>query len=313
MLSSSPLLYGLGFVHVGLAWYGFIHDCSYIVFIYLFLFLPLGDLLCQPFTKRLLAPTQHTPFHDVLLHAWLPCQLLSLWIACVWSRRRLLDMMIVGILFGQGMNVAHELLHRPEFLHKWTSRRLLELSCYGFFEWQHVLGHHKQVGKRSDPATAPKGMTIYRFLPRSIWGTMYQGFYFHPKRFVMSMIRSLSWLLLSSWLFHGFLFHVGVALISICFLEMVNYSEHYGLERQEDEHVGEHHSWDAPQVWSSLILFKLPLHSDHHMKCTKRYPELIVRKDSPKLAYGYPVMIILSLFPPLYFRLMDNHLSVPTL
>jgi alkane 1-monooxygenase len=74
-----------------------------------------------------------------------------------------------------------------------------------------------------------------------------------------------------------------------------------------NEKVKEEHSWDAPFVFSSFFLFKLPLHSDHHLHSFKPYSELQVLDKSPKLPYSYPIMIILSLFPPIYFNMIHNN------
>lgn len=62
---------------------------------------------------------------------------------------------------------------------------------------------------------------------------------------------------------------LGTAIVSILQLEIVNYIEHYGLQRtllkpHLYEPVGLQHSWNAPQRISNYIMFKLQRHSDHH-------------------------------------------------
>ena len=52
----------------------------------------------------------------------------------------------------------------------------------------------------------------------------------------------------------------------IFFLEIINYIEHYGLQRHRDENgiyesITKMHSWNS---LSSPILFRLQRHSDHH-------------------------------------------------
>ena len=52
-------------------------------------------------------------------------------------------------------------------------------------------------------------------------------------------------------------------------LEVVNYVEHYGLERNKvNEHryerVMPHHSWNSDHPLGRLMLFELTRHSDHH-------------------------------------------------
>jgi len=209
---------------------------------------------------------------------------------------------------GLGINVAHELIHKTNPIHKWFARRLLEFSGYGFWEMQHIMYHHKNVGLMMDPATAPRGMSIYQFIPRSIWGTIQQSYEWDSIEFLLTIHRtSMIQLFLS--LFFGFqiyLFHLKSSCFSIVFLEIINYLEHYGLTRSTDEKVNEAHSWDAPYTWSSLILFKLPFHADHHINAWKSYSELRVRESSPKYPFSYPIMILISLLPPLFFSITDS-------
>ena len=79
-------------------------------------------------------------------------------------------------------------------------------------------------------------------------------------------------------IFGGFtvLFHLAYSFVIVCMLEAINYLEHYGLQRKIDangnyESVSIKHSWNAPQVITNLILFKLQRHSDHHANAYKPY------------------------------------------
>lgn len=300
----TPCIYSLTYLHIFLLWMGYEWGVRWLMFVYLFVCVPVLDIFIPTeWTLFLLKKDTHTWIHDLLLHLWLPVQYLCLVYVCLRSHTTCLDILNVGIVFGQGINVAHELFHRREWYHQWTARRLLELSCYGVFEIEHLFGHHKNVGRVSDPATAPLGMTVYDFIPRSIRGTVTNAFRFNLNHCVWSVVRSV-FLLYCTWFWLGWsslFFHLGVSGVSVCFLEIINYVEHYGLERSDDEPVGEHHSWDAPLAVSSLILFKLPLHSDHHMRCLKPYPELIARPHARQLPCSYPVMILIALFPSLFF------------
>ena len=56
---------------------------------------------------------------------------------------------------------------------------------------------------------------------------------------------------------------------------------------------------------SNFFLFQLQRHSDHHTYASKRYQLLDHFDESPQLPYGYPTMILLALFPPAWFRMMD--------
>ncbi len=70
----------------------------------------------------------------------------------------------VGIIAGSvGINVAHELGHRPERFHQVLSRLLLLPSLYLHFNIEHNRGHHKHVATDADPASARKGENLYAF------------------------------------------------------------------------------------------------------------------------------------------------------
>ena len=59
------------------------------------------------------------------------------------------------------------------------------------------------------------------------------------------------------------------ALGGISMLEIINYIEHYGLQRKKlpdgtYEKVNIRHSWNAPHKFSNYLFYKLQRHSDHH-------------------------------------------------
>jgi len=94
------------------------------------------------------------------------------------------------------------------------------------------------------------------------------------------------------------------------FLELVNYMEHYGLQRRaiaqgKYARVTPMHSWNANQLLFNLYMFRLGRHADHHAHPTRRYQALRHDPETPQLPFGYPIMILLALIPPLWFKAMD--------
>ena len=100
--------------------------------------------------------------------------------------------------------------------------------------------------------------------------------------------------------------------MAVIHLEVVNYIEHYGLSRKKIDAVKyeptkPHHSWNANHSASNLLLINLQKHSDHHIKPNKKYP-LLTAFDStsaPQLPFGYPIMVVLSLLPFLWKKIMN--------
>jgi len=107
-------------------------------------------------------------------------------------------------------------------------------------------------------------------------------------------------------------FNLLVSCLTTMMFESVNYLEHYGLERKlipGSENVYESvritHSWNAPQVITNYLLFKLQRHSDHHANSYKPYQILDSYPESPMLPYGYSVSLLLCIFPPIWRKVID--------
>ena len=101
------------------------------------------------------------------------------------------------------------------------------------------------------------------------------------------------------------------SLFGIVILETINYVEHYGLVRKLKENgryeaVTEFHSWNSDFILGRLFFFQLTLHSDHHMKSTKKYQKLVSWDTAPQHPTGYPGMMLLAFFPPLFFFCMND-------
>ena len=108
----------------------------------------------------------------------------------------------------------------------------------------------------------------------------------------------------------GLLFFVLQGFFAACSLEVINYVEHYGLERKKlddgrYERTTHLHSWNSDYALSNLMLFQLQRHSDHHAFPKRRYAILRHFEDSPQLPGGYAAMFVLALFPPLWHRVID--------
>jgi alkane 1-monooxygenase len=225
---------------------------------------------------------------------------------------------------GMGITIAHEFVHRAERAERAVGYALLAQVWYMHFATEHVLGHHKNVGLLEDPATARKGESIYRFLPRCIIGSWRHAWSMEISRLARKGLtpwtihnRMLRWLAIpAAWtaaaaVIFGptvLVFILAQAAVAILLLELVNYVEHYGLVRVEiapgvRERVMPKHSWESRYVVSNYLLVKLQRHSDHHVAPQRRYQALGLHDDSPQLPGGYPVMLLASFIPPLYRRL----------
>lgn len=279
------------------------------------------------------------PFFDVLLYAHVPIIYALIAWACVklqtgdLSRLEIVGMTLnVGIIIGGfGINVAHELGHRASKFEQFLSKALLLPALYQHFFIEHNRGHHKNVATELDPATSRKGENIYAFWWRSVKDSYWDAWALEADRlkragksafsFDNEMVRfqliQLAYLG-GVWAAFGgpsVIFAIAVAIIGFLLLETVNYIEHYGLQRKVQENgryepVLPHHSWNSDHELGRIFLYELTRHSDHHYKATRKYQILRHFDDTPQLPFGYPMCMMISLVPPLWFRLMDKKLAL---
>ena len=232
----------------------------------------------------------------------------------------------VGTVAGVGINTAHELGHKKEKVERWLSKIALAQSFYGHFYIEHNRGHHVRVATPEDPASSRVGETVYAFLPRTVLGSLKNAWRLEQPRFKRrdESHWSIRNDVLNAWLMSVVLwaallvvFGIGIlpylliqAAVGIVLLEIVNYLEHYGMLRQK-EHTGRYervrasHSWNSNNIATNVLLYHLQRHSDHHANPTRRYQALRDVDEAPVLPTGYAGMILLALFPPLWFKVMD--------
>jgi alkane 1-monooxygenase len=168
-------------------------------------------------------------------------------------------------------------------------------------------------------------MSIWQFLPQALRRNSINAWALEAERLrkaglpVVSphnemLVMTLIWLALASTVFaiagiEGLLFFLAQGILAAATLEVINYVEHYGLERRRTdagyERTTHLHSWNSSYALSNAMLFNLQRHSDHHAYPKRRYGILRHFDDSPQLPAGYPTMFLLALCPPLWRRVMD--------
>ncbi|MFK7876347.1 MAG: alkane 1-monooxygenase [Paracoccaceae bacterium] len=235
----------------------------------------------------------------------------------------------IGLWVGQISNSnAHELIHRSSRLAHGLGTAIYTSTLFGHHTSTHLRIHHVHAATSKDPNSARVGESFYWFFARA-W---VQGFS-EGKR-AENMLRARKRIPPPAWT-HPYLRYVlgglgfcvlafalagptgVVALICVSLFSQVqlylsDYVQHYGLLRHMDrdgvpEPIGDAHSWNAPQWYSSAMMLNAPRHSDHHANPTRTFPEL--RYDArkmPTLPYSLPVMAVIALIPPLWRACMDD-------
>lgn len=224
-----------------------------------------------------------------------------------------------------GINVAHELGHRSTKHEQFMSKALLLTTLYMHFFIEHNRGHHRHVATEEDPASADRGEIVYFFWFKSVIGSYISAWKLEAERLekkklpFFSIHNEMIWYQVIQVAFVALIYaffgglgticFIGAAVMGFLLLETVNYVEHYGLRREKKangryEKVLPVHSWNSNHVMGRLLLFELTRHSDHHYKASRKYQVLRHFDEAPQMPTGYPGMVVLSLFPPLFFRVM---------
>lgn len=232
----------------------------------------------------------------------------------------------VGGILGLSINVAHELGHATDPLERWLAKIALAPVAYGHFFTEHNRGHHVRVATPEDPASSRFGETFWAFLPRSVFGSVRSAWAIERERLRRNGRGVWSWdnQNLQAWAMTVVLFAVMTvwlgwialpymlvtAVYGFSLLEVVNYLEHYGLQRQKRadgsyERCRPEHSWNSNHIVTNVLLYHLQRHSDHHANPTRSYQALRNFDDVPQLPSGYASMILLAYVPPLWFRVMN--------
>lgn len=238
----------------------------------------------------------------------------------------------LGIVFGaNGINVAHELGHRKTRWERILGKILLIPSHYTHFFVEHNLGHHLHVSTPDDPSTAKYNQNLYAFWFQTITGTYKKAWQIQLKLNKMnevsffSVYNDMFWFSIIQIIYLGIItFFFGMlglivalfaGIVGFLLLETINYIEHYGLRRNKlasgrYERVSEKHSWNSNHIMGRIILYELTRHSDHHYKASKKYQVLEYHDVSPQMPFGYPTSMVLSLFPPLWFSIMNKRVPI---
>jgi alkane 1-monooxygenase len=160
-------------------------------------------------------------------YAYIPVQYGGLIFACwEWSHGGLSVVESIGLALtvamvsGIAINTAHELGHKRASLERWLSKVALAQSGYGHFFIEHNRGHHVRVATPEDPASSRLGESFYRFLPRTVIGSLRSAW--ELERVRLRRLESSMWTprndILSAWAMTVVLFGALVAVFGVVVL-----------------------------------------------------------------------------------------------
>jgi alkane 1-monooxygenase len=310
--------------------------------IFAFGLIPLAELFLPASEKNLdkveEAMVKNDRIYDFLVYAIVPIQYILVFLTMyIIGKGGLVWYEYVGFISALGLacgvfgiNVGHELGHRNKKYEQFMAKLLLLTSLYMHFFIEHNRGHHKHVSTEEDPASARRGEILYTFWFRSVIGGYLSAwklendrlrkigkspFSIHNEMIIYQIVQ------VAFVAFIGFVFgwiamlcFIASAIFGFLLLETVNYIEHYGLSRKKMDNGGWEktmptHSWNSNHPIGRILLFELSRHSDHHYIANRPYQILRHFDESPQMPTGYPGMMILAFFPPLWFAVMDKRID----
>lgn len=302
-------------------------------------------LILVPLLDMMIGQAKYNPpdaynsgFSKQIIPRSLPIFTLPIWLGLFfWCAQFLPDLnalqltgWLITLSFVAGIsliNVAHELIHRNTQFERIAGGLLLASVWNLTFKIEHVRGHHKQVATADDHSTSKQGQNIYSFIVTAMYANMTRALQLETSRLkaqnkmwlhnemiyfgLFSLtITALVWLQFGVF---GVVFYLALSFLANALLEIINFIEHYGLQRKIHgntlEPVSIAHAWNSNYWLSNALLLNLQRHSDHHMNAGRPYTALRHIPDSPQLPYGYAAMIVIAMFPPLWRRVMDPRVS----
>lgn len=343
MKKLSHLKYLLGLTIPLVALYSFNNHGwrTFLPITYVFCFVPIIELMIKTDAENVPKTEEKkrldTIIYDLQIYLMVPVQLfvlvtflLSMQEAGLETIDKTGRIMTMGLCCGVlGINVGHELGHRFKWYEKWMAKINLMTSLNMHFTNEHNNHHHKAVSTPEDPASSRYGEPLFIFWFRSITGVYAWSWKLERERLKRESLPFFSLknemltdsliqlaLLVTIGFFFGLVtvgYFVLAALMGHLILETVNYIEHYGLRREKlgtrYEKVTPQHSWNSDHILGRMLLFELSRHSDHHYRAGRKYQILRHMDASPQMPTGYPGMMVLALFPPLWFAVMNKRVN----
>lgn len=228
-----------------------------------------------------------------------------------------------GIFAGIGIIYGHELAHTKGFSFV-IARWMMALSGKAHFCYAHVYNHHLELGHQDDPATAPRGRSVFAHLPLSGLGQSKFLFTMEKNRLQRLGLPFLTWqnrwirgyamsfpTVALFWFAGGW---IGVGCLAVLWvisnfeLETLNYLEHYGLIREKGQPIDYRHSWDNSTAFTSWFFIEIGRQADHHDRGETHFWELD-EVGAPNCGRGYFSLFALTLMPPVWKRYIGEQLE----
>lgn len=291
--------------------------------------LPLSRLVIGGDSKKRTYPERVARILEILPMSYVPvlmgCLVWYGWKLPTPSGGAVLWAALVVVVFG-GICVAHSMVHHVDERVSKLGYFLSGMLGYPWFGSEHL--HHHVMAPNSDVPEVPRAdETVYGWNMRR-WAYILANFRefesgLSKRRLSGESFMKYGWLgtltgvvlvASGSWMAAGAdariaVWAVGSYLLSGVVLQWlvhaVNYLQHWGLTEKEIE-PGKRGpaAWQDSCVAQRWLTLELSMHYEHHMKHQAPYYEAGMVERGPRAPAGYMVLLMVSLVPPLWFKMM---------
>jgi len=234
----------------------------------------------------------------------------------------------LGAMARLTLNAGHDMMHRRAVWERRIGEFLMASVSFPQEVTEHIYVHHAHIGTPRDAVSAPKGQSFWQYLPRSVARSYLDTWRVERDRLARRrlpvwhrtnpvwryVLETGAWYALAYWIggVWGVPVFVAICAMGIFQLRMVDYVQHYGLQRirlpgGRFERVRPRHSWSIAYKLSNWFYYNAQRHADHHIAATRLYPLLQHSgpDEAPQLPGSYSVMGGLIMSPGRWFRKMD--------
>ena len=253
-----------------------------------------------------------------------PALAFTLWQVLAPGRFAIWEVLLMALVLGNVTRMvysaSHELIHSHSTFERRVGEFLLASVSFAQEATEHVYIHHPLVGTPQDALSAPRGMSFWRYFPRTLASSILGSWRFERERlarrrqpalhftnpFWRYFLFTAAWYALAWW-FGGVLGLVVLFIasaIGIFSLRAVDYVQHYGLQRVRlpngrFERVQARHAWSAASKLLNWLYYNQQRHAYHHAKPTRSFPLLQHHGEdtAPQLPEPYAKLCTVAFSP----------------
>lgn len=214
----------------------------------------------------------------------------------------------------------HEMFHRENTLLRWIGRLGMVMLFDPWREITHVVTHHLQTVTPYDPDYARRGQNLYGHLVSSFKEQAIESFHLERK---VWMKRGRNWYdVRNPWVWRvgilvafatlltviggvwGMILSIAVCLLGPrVFLEVFNYTQHYGLVTGTPGRFERRHTWNHLTPFVRVLALEITNHAGHHEDSYKPFYKLEPDVSGPKQP-PFLLCLLMAFVPPIWFAMI---------